>query len=158
MFINAWRPQQLDVREAGRSWLCLCCWMTHSVTPRRTHSLNWRTLSYTYKHIHTRIGRRAHILGHAQDRFWRRGGRAVLSRTEGLLIKTHRGCSFSTGGRVVQEHRDAPAGSQKETGQSCSSWMTQATAETLRERTPRAAATGLFRESHPPAVGLNRPS
>lgn len=61
---------------------------------------------HTYLYLHAREPAYSIARGHV---LVVRGGCALLGWREGLLIKAHQGRSVSTGGRVVQEHRDAPA-------------------------------------------------
>lgn len=81
------------------------CWMTHSVT--HTHSLAGRTLSLAHARRRTLSGTRRHVCEGEEGRGGE-GARAGCAEEErGSSSKAHQGRSFSTGGRVVQEHRDA---------------------------------------------------
>lgn len=107
MFINAWRPQQSAVREQGGAdsgyaagWLILSNPDALIRTFVLVHTL---VRAHTCKSIHTHYSvTRRHV-------FVVRGGRALPGWREGVLVKAHQGRSVSTGGRVVQEHRGAPA-------------------------------------------------
>lgn len=127
--LHAWRPQQSAVREQGGAgsrraagWLILSnqdALVGACAQPRYAYTHAHNIHIYLYAREPTYWSTRGHVL---VVRGW---GCAQLGWREGLLIKAHQGRSVSTGGRVVQEHRDAPAAVRR----SRANWDVAAAAE-----------------------------